>query len=112
MQQQRSADSAKSNIIILLRVIEQGQISLTEAAIRVSAYRMALNEPLAELSVFSVFEQLAHDTAHIPILDRWQALNRAEQNEFDRQRAVLEQRHSQAINNAAKQLLIALQAED
>jgi len=112
VQQQRSAESAKKNIIILLRVIEQGQISLTEAAIRISAYRMALAEPFAELPAFSVFEQLANETAHIPILDRWQALSRSEQSEYDRQRTVIEQRHSPSISSNAQLLLITLQAED
>jgi len=111
VQQQRSANSAKDNIIILLRVIEQGQISLTEAAIRVGAYKMALAAPLAQLQAFTVFERLANDTAHIPILDRWQALTRAEQDAFDLQRSGIEQRHQQAICNAAAQLLTALRAD-
>jgi type II secretory pathway pseudopilin PulG len=111
LQQQQNAASAKDNITILLRVVEQGQVSLTEAAIRVGAYRMALAPQLRDLEAFSAFDLLANETSHIPILDRWQALSNIEQAEFEQQRTVIEERHSAAITDATLQLLTVMQAK-
>jgi hypothetical protein len=107
LNQQRATESARENITIMLRVVVQEQVSLTEAAIRIMAYCRALPVEERDSYLYQPFDQLARATAHIPILDRWQALSRQEQNKLDNERQQLEEDHREAIINAS---LVALQS--
>jgi hypothetical protein len=110
LNQQRAMDSARENINIMLRVVIQEQVSLTEAAIRIMAYCRALPAEERDSNCYQPFDQLARATAHIPILDRWQALSRQEQNKLDHERQQLEEDHRVAIINASHAALQSLQA--
>lgn len=103
--QQRAADSARDNINIMLRVVLQEQVSLTEAAIRIMAYCRALPVKESDSILYQPFDQLARATAHIPILDKWQTLSRQAQKKFDDERQQLEEVHREAIRNASQSLL-------
>lgn len=108
--QQQSAASARQNIIIMLRVVEQGQVSLTEAAIRIMSFTLALPPTERACPEYLPFDQLAKATAHIPILDRWQVLSRSEQLRFDQERAAHEETCRDDISKVIKPLLQILQA--
>lgn len=104
LQQQEAADTARKNISIMLRVIEQRQVSLTEAAIRIMAFSLALPDSERDSAGFPAFDQLAKATAHIPILEEWNSLSDAEQLGFDSEREVIESSHRVAIEKAVLSL--------
>lgn len=109
LNQQGAAQGARDNIIIMLRVALQQQASLTEVAIRIMAYCRALPAEESGSIHYQPFDQLARKTAHIPILDKWQALSRQAQNKFDDERQTLEEDHREAIMKASQSLLESLQ---
>lgn len=108
LQKREAAATARNNISILLRVIEQKQISLTEAAIRIMAFSLALPDIERDCLGYQAFDQLAKATSHIPILGKWKALSHAEQAGFESERQVLEIRHRPAIEEAVLSLQAAL----
>jgi hypothetical protein len=110
LNQQRATESARQNITIMLRVVVQEQVSLTEAAIRIMAYCRALPAEERDSSLYQPFDQLARATAHIPILDRWQALPPKEQIKLDHERQKLEEDHREDIINASHAALKSLRA--
>jgi hypothetical protein len=110
LNQQRAMDSARENINIMLRVVVQEQVSLTEAAIRIMAYCRALPSEERDSNFYQPFDQLARATAHIPILDRWQALPPKEQIKLDHERQKLEEDHREDIINASHAALKSLRA--
>lgn len=93
-----SAATAKENIRILIEVLQQQQLSLTEAAIRIMAYSQALSEQEQQHAFFKPFQALALATAHIPILDSWQALSAEQQRHFDSERIQFEQCYESQIH--------------
>ncbi|MCR8924424.1 DUF2489 domain-containing protein [Dasania sp. GY-MA-18] len=102
-----AADTARLNIMTMLRVLEQGQVSSTEAAIRIMSYRQALPVAEQQQAFFKPFDQLALATAHIPILDEWKALSSTQQQAFDEQRTALEQQYQADIKAAVASYLSA-----
>ncbi|WP_339673530.1 DUF2489 domain-containing protein [Dasania marina] len=99
-QQCEAEDAARVNILTMLRVVEQGQVSVTEAAIRIMSYRLALPVGEQQQAFFKPFDELALATAHIPILDNWKALTPSQQQAFDDERSVLELRYQADIDAA------------
>ena len=63
LNQQRAAISARDNINIMLRVVLQEQVSLTEAAIQILAYCRALPANESDSILYQPFDQLARATA-------------------------------------------------
>ncbi|MEH6559749.1 MAG: DUF2489 domain-containing protein [Oceanicoccus sp.] len=111
LRMEEAADTARRNISIMLRVIEQKQVSLTEAAIRIMAYRLALPDSERDSIGYQAFDQLAKATAHIPILGKWKTLSQEEQAGFESERKVLESSHRPAIEEAVLSLQTALSSE-
>jgi hypothetical protein len=105
--QQEAARLARENISLMLKVIVQEQVSLTEGAIRIMAYQRSLPEDERDAALFHPFDQLARATAYIPILDRWQALSKDQQLQFDLERCQLEDEHRQAIMEVSNKALLA-----
>lgn len=82
----------------------EGQLSLTEASIRI---KVLLDSLALENSIpgqYQAFYELALATDHIPILEAWKALSTKEQREFDKQRLRLEQQHGDAVLDASKRI--------
>jgi len=109
LKRQESANNARENISIMLRVLEQKQVSLTEAAIRIMSLSLALPESEREGVGYQAFDQLAKATAHIPILTSWKSLSSAEQADFNREREVIENTHRSAIAEAVLSLQGSMQ---
>ncbi len=99
------AAGARENVTIMLRVLVQEQVSLTEAAIRIVAYSQALPAEERASSLYLAFDQLAKATAHIPILEQWQALSKPEQLRLEQERLAIEERHREAITTASNEAL-------
>lgn len=88
--EQAAADRARQageTIEQLLRALLQQEMSLTEAAMRVSYFAQQLPQ---DVSPLDAFHQLSRDCSHIPILEAWQALSAQQREQFDRQRLQLE----------------------
>ncbi len=104
-QRQEAESTARKNIKLMLEVLDQGQVSLTEGAIRVMAFVPALPEDERLSPRYQPFRQLAEAAAHIPILDAWRDLSRAQQDRFDGERAQLEAQHRDALLIATRAML-------
>lgn len=100
----RHADIRRS-IAVLARAQLQQQISHTEAAIRISTLARGLLADDSERPLYRPFDALTAATAHIPILDAWRALPRADKDRFDHEREALEAEHTEGLDQAANRLL-------
>ena len=105
---QRNVDAMETaafNINFLLRALDQGQVSLTEGASRIVAFLPALPEYERQSEWYAPFRKLAYATSHIPILENWQSLTRAQKRKFDDERAKLEDEHRKDIIDAVRILV-------
>ena len=102
--QQRHGEFRES-IVVLARAQLQGQVSRTEAAIRIATLARGLQPDDAEQQLYRPFTELATATAHIPILDAWRALPSKDQDRFDNERSALEAAHAEVLDQAAQGLL-------
>ena len=95
----------RESIEVLARCVLQKQVSATEAAIRITALSRALPESETDDEFYAAFAQLASATAHIPILEAWQALDNAQRKAFEKERLDIEKAHHTNIVSAATALL-------
>lgn len=95
----------RESIRVLAHCLLQGQVSSTEAAIRITALSRALPEAGEDSASYSAFAALANATAHIPILEEWSALEKARKKDFDKERAGIEQAHEVQVMAAARALV-------
>lgn len=95
---------ANNSIQILARGATQGQLTLTEASIRISKLMDNLAVDTATRDEFAVFFLLAEKTSHIPILAEWKQLSRKQQFKFDLERQELEHQYSEQVIDAAQRL--------
>ena len=58
-----------------------------------------------EATLFSVFQQLAEATSHIPILDDWVMLERSEKRRLTAERESIEKNYSEFMQASAKALM-------
>ena len=98
---------ANDSIKTLLQALNDNhdQLSLTEAAIRITALSQILQLSEDEKAPRQTFAALAEATAHIPILDQWKQLSRPEKRAFDQERETLEHAHEAAIRQATRDWL-------
>ena len=96
---------ARQSIQIIARALLQKDLSDTEAAMRIAYLSQQVNASNSETEQFSVFVQLAEATAHIPILDDWQMLEKSEKRRLNRERAEIEAVYAEFIQAGAQQLL-------
>ena len=102
--QQRHGE-LRASIAVLARAQLQGQVSRTEAAIRIATLARGLQPSDAELTLYQPFSELAVATSHIPVLDAWKALSTKDKDRFDSEREGLEAVHASALDEAARGLL-------
>ena len=102
---QQVKTEALDSIIILAQAAIEKQVSLTEASIRITVLSERLGFPEHESSDFQVFTKLVEATAHIPILEGWKLLPKAEKRAFELERLQHEQKYQDFIEEAARQLL-------
>ena len=94
----------QESIDILLRCLLQDQLSLTEAAIRVSGLAKSLKLSEIERQFYIPFDELAMATSHIPILADWGRLSSKEQKRFNSEREIIETEYKDKILSTARQL--------
>jgi hypothetical protein len=92
------------SIQIIAQSVENDDLTLTEASIRISVLLDSLGVGDDVREEFSAFYQLAEATDHIPILDAWKKLDRKQQRDFDRQREQAEERFQDFVKDAAQRI--------
>ncbi len=102
--QQEQREWLNKSVQILAQALHNDELSLTEACIRISGCLDSLNVQVAVKEEFSAFYQLRDKTAHIPYLEAWKQLSKAEQNQFDIERLRHESTFNDFVMDAAKRI--------
>ncbi len=103
MKEQRERTNKSIQIIAL--AVQQDELSLTEACMRIAGLLDHLDVDEAIKQEFSAFYQLRDLTQHIPILTEWQKLERKQQNDFDIERLRHEATYNDFVMDAAKRIV-------
>jgi type II secretory pathway pseudopilin PulG len=103
-QQQQRAWINKS-IQILAQALQNNELTLTEASIRITGLLESLDVNNEVKTEFSAFFQLRDKTSHIPYLEAWKQLSAAEQRKFDIERLQQEASFNDFVMDAAKRIL-------
>jgi len=96
---------ARQSVQIIARALVQKDLSETEAAMRISWLSQQIALSADEAQHFSVFQQLAVATAHIPILDDWAALAKAEKRRLNTEREGIEMSYRDFVQASAVELV-------
>ena len=96
---------ARQSVQIIARALVQKDLSETEAAMRISWLSQQIILSADEAQHFSVFQQLSVATAHIPILDDWAALGKAEKRRLTTEREGIEVSYREFIQASAAELV-------
>ena len=96
---------ARQSIQIIARALLQNDVTDTEAAMRIAYLSQQVSSTEQESEQFTVFVQLAEATAHIPILDDWQMLEKSEKRRLNKERAEIELVYAEFIQAGAEQLV-------
>ena len=96
---------ARLSVQIIARALVQKDLSETEAAMRISWLSQQIVLSADEAQHFSVFQQLAVATAHIPILDDWAALAKAEKRRLNSERESIESSYRDFVQVSAVELV-------
>ena len=95
---------ARQSVQIIARALVQKDLSETEAAMRIAWLSQQIKLSEDEAQHISVFQQLAVATSHIPILDDWAALSKAEKRRLDAERESIELNFREFIQISAVDL--------
>lgn len=96
---------ARQSIQIIARALLQNDVTDTEAAMRIAYLSQQVSSTEQESEQFTVFVQLAEATAHIPILNDWQMLEKSEKRRLNKERAEIELVYAEFIQAGAEQLV-------
>ena len=98
-------EDARQSIQIIARALVQKDLTETEAAMRIGFLSQKVIASEEEAKLFSVFQQLAEATSHIPILDDWVMLERSEKRRLTAERESIEKNYSEFMQASAKALM-------
>ncbi len=106
-QQERQAERQRINksIQVLAAGAIDGQVTLTEASIRIGVLLDSLGVEDQTREQYTAFYRLAEKTAHIPILDEWKKLSTKQQLSYDQQREKAESEMGDFVLDAANRIL-------
>ncbi|WP_317928792.1 DUF2489 domain-containing protein [Halioxenophilus sp. WMMB6] len=107
LEEQREAQRQRINtsIQVLASGAIQGQLTLTEASIRIGVLLESLAIDDETKHEYQAFFILAEKTAHIPILDAWKDLSTKQKLQFDQQREDLEREYGDFVLDAATRIM-------
>lgn len=81
---------ARESVRIIARALVQNDLTETEAAMRITWLCQQITLSDLEAQQVSVFQQLAHATSHLPILDDWKALSKSDKRRLNKERESIE----------------------
>ena len=96
---------ARQSIQIIARALLQKDLTDTEAAMRIAYLAQQVSATEDEAEQFTVFQQLAEATSHIPILEDWQMLEKSEKRCLNKERAAIELTYAEFIQAGAERLI-------
>lgn len=99
------SEQAHKSIEILARATVAEELTVTEACMRIDYLMQQLHENHKFTVQRQVFTQVAEAAAHIPILDRWQALASADKQRYTLERLRIESNYRDFVVAACRQLL-------
>lgn len=102
--QREQREWLNKSIQILAQALHNDELTLTEASIRICGCLDSLDVQAVVKEEFSAFYQLREKTSHIPYLEAWKRLSRAEQNQFDIERLRHESTFNDFVMDAAKRI--------
>jgi hypothetical protein len=95
---------AQLSIRVIAQALLQNDLSPTEAAMRIGFLAQQLTDGFRQDKSIKVFQALAMDASHLPILDAWKALPKDEKNRLEKERLSIESKYSEQVQQAAKAL--------
>jgi len=95
---------ARKSVQIIAKALMQKNLTETEAAMRIGFLSQKIAASPEEETLFSVFQQLAEATSHVPILDDWQALDVTEKSRLTQERTAIESKYTGFVQASAEQL--------
>lgn len=101
-QRSESRHDHQESISVLIRCLSQGQVTVTEASIRISGLAKMLDLNEDERKQYQAFDDLAYATSHIPILADWKRLSSKERYKFTLERETIESEFEERIQHAVK----------
>ena len=95
---------AQQSIRVIAQALLQNDLTPTEAAMRIGFLAQQYSPTEDQAPSLQVFQSLATDTSHLPILDAWKALSSQDKQRLEKERLSIEESHSEAIELAANTL--------
>lgn len=95
---------AQHSIRVIAQALLQNDLTPTEAAMRIGFLAQQYSPTEDQAPSLQVFQSLAMDTSHLPILDAWKALSSQDKQRLEKERLSIEESHSEAIELAANTL--------
>lgn len=105
LRQEEQKQQTEKGLRILATALLREELTLTEGSMRISYLLSQIDGQATEKQQYSAFFQLAEATAHIPILDQWQALPRKQQHAFTLERETHEENFKPFVLAATRVLL-------
>ena len=95
---------AQHSIRVIAQALLQNDLTPTEAAMRIGFLAQQYSPTEEQAPSLQVFQSLAMETSHLPILDAWKALSSQDKQRLEKERLSIEESHSEAIELAANTL--------
>ncbi|MDA9569759.1 DUF2489 domain-containing protein [Porticoccaceae bacterium] len=95
---------AQQSIRVIAQALLQNDLTPTEAAMRIGFLAQQYSPTVDQAPSLQVFQSLAMETSHLPILDAWKALPTSDKQRLEKERLSIENSHSEAIQVAANTL--------
>lgn len=96
---------ARNSIVVLAKGALSEQVDITEAAIRISMLLDYLEIDELARARFTHVYQLSAATAHIPRLEQWQQLSKAQRRDYRQEKEQLEQQHNDQLRANLEKLV-------
>lgn len=94
----------KRSLYLLADALLDDKLTHTEGCLRICAIAASLEDQEVIRREYGVLFRVAEATAHIPILDAWQALSKEDKQRFDRERKAIEAKYNDAVIEAAQRI--------
>lgn len=104
VERERNDRDARKSIQIIAKALMQKNLTETEAAMRIGFLSQKITASPEEETLFSVFQQLAEATSHVPILDDWLTLDATEKSRLTQERTAIESKYTEFVQASAEQL--------
>lgn len=102
---QKKRKHSLNSVVVIARALLEGQVTLTEACMRISVLLESLGLSVEEKAHYVSFYKLAEAASHIPILDEWKALPSKDKRRLDAEREAYESEFRDFVIPAAQRII-------